>query len=100
MAWSIEAATQTGLFEKVLVSTDSEHYADIARQWGADVMMRGEAQSSDTATTYDVMEDLLGRLTENYDNFCSCNQPRHFVLQNMCAKLLNFLMLALMNLTS
>ena len=69
MAWSIEAATQTGLFEKVLVSTDSEHYADIARQWGADVMMRGEAQSSDTATTYDVMEDLLGRLTENYDYF-------------------------------
>lgn len=69
MAWSIEAATQTDLFDKVLVSTDSEHYADIARQWGADVMMRGEAQSSDTATTYDVMEDLLGRLTEDYDYF-------------------------------
>ena len=34
MAYSIEAAIQTGLFEKVIVSTDSEEYADIARFWG------------------------------------------------------------------
>ena len=34
MAYSLEAAIQTGLFEKVIVSTDSEKYADIARFWG------------------------------------------------------------------
>lgn len=34
MAYSIEAAIQTELFEKVIVSTDSEKYADIARFWG------------------------------------------------------------------
>ena len=69
MAYTIEAALQTELFDKVLVSTDSEHYASIARQWGAEVMMRGEAQSNDKATTYDVLEDLLTRLNESYDYF-------------------------------
>lgn len=69
MAYSIEAALQTDLFDKVIASTDSEHYADIARQWGADVMMRGEAQSNDMATTYDVLVDLLARLDEEYDYF-------------------------------
>lgn len=69
MAYSIEAALQTGLFDKVIVSTDSELYADIARQWGADVMMRGEAQSNDKATTYDVLVDLLARMDEEYDYF-------------------------------
>ena len=69
IAYSIEAATQTGLFDHVIVSTDSEHYADISRQWGAEVMMRGEAQSNDKATTYDVLEDLLNRLDYDFDYF-------------------------------
>jgi len=69
MAYSIEAALQSGLFEKVIVSTDSEEYAAIARKFGADVMMRGEALSNDTATTFDVLKDLLARLEEGYDYF-------------------------------
>ena len=40
MAYSIEAALRAEVFSKVIVSTDSEHYADIARKYGADVMMR------------------------------------------------------------
>ncbi|BDW77800.1 hypothetical protein BFINE_35950 [Bacteroides finegoldii DSM 17565] len=52
MAYSIEAALGTGLFEHVIVSTDSEHYADISRQYGAETMMRGERLSDDKATTY------------------------------------------------
>jgi N-acylneuraminate cytidylyltransferase len=62
MAYSIEAALNSGLFDRVIVSTDSEHYADVARQWGAEVMMRGEKLSDDKATTYMVIEDMLQRL--------------------------------------
>lgn len=69
IAYSIEAALQSSVFDKVLVSTDSEKYAEISRQYGADVMMRGEAQSNDKATTYDVLVDLLARLDEEYDYF-------------------------------
>lgn len=69
MAWSIEAAIGSGLFDRVIVSTDSERYADIATGFGAEVMMRGEALSSDTASTYDVLADLLARVEGGFDYF-------------------------------
>lgn len=70
IAYTIEAAIQSGEFDRVIVSTDSEHYADISRHYGAEIMMRGEALSNDKATTYMVLEDILkNRLTEPIDYF-------------------------------
>lgn len=70
IAYSIEAALQTEAFDRVIVSTDSKHYADIAREYGAEVMMRGEKLSDDKATTFMVLEDILkNRLTESIDYF-------------------------------
>lgn len=70
IAYSIEAAIQSRLFEHVIVSTDSERYAEISRLYGAEVMMRGEMLSNDKATTYMVLEDILkNRLTEPVDYF-------------------------------
>jgi N-acylneuraminate cytidylyltransferase len=69
MAYSIEAALQSNLFDKVIVSTDSEKYAEIAKKYGAEVMMRGEKLSDDKATTFTVIEDLLSRLNTQYDYF-------------------------------
>ena len=36
IAWSIEAARQSGCFDRIIVSTDDEEIADVARKWGAD----------------------------------------------------------------
>lgn len=70
IAYSIETALETGLFDHVIVSTDSEHYAEIAQHYGAEVMMRGEALSNDKATTFMVLEDILkNRLQESIDYF-------------------------------
>ena len=70
IAYSIEAALETSLFDHVIVSTDSEHYAEIAQHYGAEVMMRGEALSNDRATTFMVLEDILkNRLQESIDYF-------------------------------
>lgn len=70
IAYSIEAALETGLFDHVIVSTDSGHYANIAQHYGAEVMMRGEALSNDKATTFMVLEDILkNRLQESIDYF-------------------------------
>lgn len=70
IAYSIEAALETGLFDHIIVSTDSEHYAEIAQHYGAEVMMRGEALSNDKATTFMVLEDILkNRLQESIDYF-------------------------------
>ena len=70
IAYSIEAALETSLFDHVIVSTDSEHYAEIAQHYGVEVMMRGEALSNDKATTFMVLEDILkNRLQESIDYF-------------------------------
>lgn len=70
IAYTIEAAIQAGLCDRVIVSTDSEHYADISRKYGAEIMMRGEKLSDDKATTYMVLEDMLKyRLSEPVDYF-------------------------------
>lgn len=69
IAYTIEAAMQSGEFERVIVSTDSLKYAEISKQYGAEVIMRGEELSNDTATTYMVIKDLLKRIEEQYDYF-------------------------------
>lgn len=59
MVYSIEEAQKTGLFDRIIVSTDSEKYAEIARGAGAEAIMRSAELATDTATTYAVIEDLL-----------------------------------------
>jgi pseudaminic acid cytidylyltransferase len=50
IAYSIEAAQLTGLFDRVVVSTDSEHIAQVARQFGAEVPFLRPAELSDDHT--------------------------------------------------
>ncbi len=70
MAYSILAALDSNLFDKVIVSTDSDKYADIARNYGAEVMMRGVELSGDKVPTFKVIEDIFNRLDgETYDYF-------------------------------
>lgn len=59
IAYTIEAAIQSNCFSKVIVSTDSLEYKEIAEKYGAEVIMRGENLSNDTATSYMVIEDIL-----------------------------------------
>lgn len=75
IAYSIEAALETSLFDHVIVSTDSEHYADIAQHYGAEVMMRGEALSNDKATTFMVLEDILKNRFQEYIDYFVLLQP-------------------------
>lgn len=71
IAYTIEAALKSDLFNKVIVTTDSKEYADIARQWGAEApYLRSQELSSDTANSWDVVRDVLNYLTsegETYD---------------------------------
>lgn len=60
MAYSIEAAAESGVFDTVHVSTDSEQYATVAREYGAEVPFLREAKlASDTATTWDAVRFVL-----------------------------------------
>lgn len=74
MAYSIEAAIRSGCFQEVMVSTDSERYAEIARGQGASVpFLRSRATSSDEASSWDMVEEVLNRyraLGREFDTFC------------------------------
>ena len=71
IAYSIEAALASKMFDKVFVSTDSQKYADIAIQYGADAsFLRSEENSSDTAGSWDVIREVISKLKdmgEEYD---------------------------------
>lgn len=62
IAYSIEAAKASGLFESVIVSTEDEEIADISRQYGAEVMMRPEWLTTDEFGPLDVARHCLGLL--------------------------------------
>lgn len=60
LAYSIEAALGAGIYDCIHVSTDSEEYAEIARNYGAEVpFLRSRELSSDLATTWDAMKFVL-----------------------------------------
>ena len=69
MAYSIEAAINSKCFDKVIVTTDSEKYAEIAKKYGAEVILRGERLSNDNATSYMVIEDVIYKQSDDFDYF-------------------------------
>ena len=72
--YTIRAAGESGLFDTVMVSTDSEKYADIARELGADVpFLRSEKTASDTASSWDAVLEVIEGYKEmgtEFDTFC------------------------------
>jgi len=72
ISYSIEAGLQSGIFEKVYVSTDNDEIARIARAYGADVpYKRPENLSNDAAGVIDVCLDLVRLLEEKGETFDS-----------------------------
>lgn len=60
IAWSIEAALKSGIFEHVVVSTDDEEIAQVARKYGAEVpFLRPEELANDYAGTVPVVRHAL-----------------------------------------
>jgi N-acylneuraminate cytidylyltransferase len=72
IAYAIELARETNLFDEVMVSTEDENIASIARYCGANVpFMRSAKTADDFATTRMVLEEVLvqylklGRVFDN-----------------------------------
>ena len=70
LAYAIATALESGRFERVVVSTDSEEIADVARWYGADVPFLRPAELA-TATSPDIewLAYTLERLDERYELF-------------------------------
>ncbi len=60
LAYSIKAAKESSQFTQIMVSTDSEIYASIAKKWGAEVpFLRSREASNDTASSWSVVKEVL-----------------------------------------
>lgn len=68
LAYAVCSALDSRCFEKVVVSTDSPGYADIATLYGADVIMRPEEYATDVSPDIDWVEHALKKLP-GYDVF-------------------------------
>ncbi|OEY73956.1 pseudaminic acid cytidylyltransferase [Salegentibacter salarius] len=71
IAYSIETALQSGLFEEVMVSTDDEGIAKVAEKLGARVpFLRSEANANDHATLADVVDEVLLHYNSKFKYVC------------------------------
>lgn len=97
IAYSIETAISSGLFDEIMVSTNDKEIAEIALQYGAKVpFFRSLENSSDVATTFDVIEEVLFQYKQSgleFDFVC-CLYPcapfvTKFILNDAFWKLTN-----------
>ena len=74
VAYSIENAIATGLFDEIMVSTDDPEIIAVAKQYGASVpFVRSEKTANDYATLADVLHEVLNMYADqgkDFDNMC------------------------------
>lgn len=95
IAYSIEAAINSELFDEVMVSTDDPEIAEIALKYGASVpFFRTEKTSNDFATTFEVIEEVLLKyqdLDKNYNIVCCLYACAPFVTSKKLSQSLQLL---------
>lgn len=72
IAYSIEKAFASGLFDRVIVSTDSEKIAQLVKLYGAEVYMRDPDYGLDCVGTQSVMCECLLGLGIDVSNTIAC----------------------------
>lgn len=95
LAYSVEAALESGAFDEVMVSTDDREIADIAEKYGAKVpFLRSEAAADDYATTDEVIAEVLGMYRQNgrnFDRFCCIYPTAPFITPQRLARAMEML---------
>jgi len=95
IAYSIETALQSGVFDTVLVSTDDENIAKIARQHGADVpFMRPQFLADDYTNTADVIEHAVTewkKMGNEVDLVCCIYPTAPFIQKKYIVEAINAL---------
>lgn len=63
IAYSIEAAQQSGLFDEIMVSTDDEEIIEVANEYGASIPFKRSAENADD---YATLADVVDEVVESY----------------------------------
>lgn len=95
IAYPIRAALSSGCFDEVMVSTDDGEIARIARGYGAAIpFMRSDEMSSDTATTDEVIDEVLASYASrdiSFDRFVCIYPTAVFVTAERLREAVNLL---------
>src|SRR3989344_6152513 len=70
ISYPIQTAIESGCFDEVMVSTDSESISEIARSYGARVpFLRSAKAATDIATTAEVITEVLTEYSKRGQSF-------------------------------
>lgn len=90
IAYSIEAAIKSEIFDEVMVSTDSQEIAEIAKKYGAKVpFLRGEKSADDYSPLIDVVKEVLDKykdVGEEFDYACMILPTAPFITEEKLKK--------------
>ncbi len=90
IAYSIQTALASRLFDEVMVSTDDREIADVAKQYGATVpFLRSYQTADDFAGTADVLLEVLQQLKETgkvYNHSCCIYPTAPFISVDVLQK--------------
>tara|TARA_R110001632_G_scaffold63953_1_gene152384 strand:+ start:1460 stop:2170 length:711 start_codon:yes stop_codon:yes gene_type:complete len=67
IAWTIEAALESKMFSKVMVSTDDIEISTVAKHYNASVPFLRTKNSDDHSTVSDVIVNVLEEIDEDFD---------------------------------
>lgn len=86
IAYSIEAALQSRLFDEVMVSTDDQEIAEVAKRYGAKVpFIRSSQNANDHATLADVILEVIDQYADigkQFDAICCILPTAPFITSN------------------
>jgi len=95
IAYSIEAAIQSNLFDEIMVSTDDEEIAEVARKYGATIpFMRSADTANDFAPLADVTSEVIGgylKLEQQFIYVCCILPTAPLITQDNLKKGLDLL---------
>ena len=93
IAYSIQAALDSELFDEVMVSTDDKEISDIAKKYGANVpFMRSAKNSDDWAPTFEVIKEVINCYKDKsveFDNLVCLYSCAPFVNSNLLIRAYN-----------
>jgi len=75
IAWTIEAARQSKLLDRYVVSTDDEEIAKVVRKNGAEVLDRPKELATDKASTLSVLQYVLEKIDADIVVLLQCTSP-------------------------
>ncbi len=95
ISYPITTAINCGMFSEVMVSTDDEKIAKVAREYGAKIpFMRSEKNADDFATTTDVILEVLNeyeKCGKNFDYVCCLYPAAVFVTAEILQQAIGYL---------